>query len=252
MQLTGPSVIERNVLTNHDVAHARPASYDLSVQAVFAQGAKMDEPAVIMPQQIVIIVSKETIHVPAGCVGYAMPKTSLCNRGIHVFNTGLVDPGYNGRLSTIAINFSRTPIQLAKGQEFLRFVLHELQGPKQDAVDPTLHVGPRDEDLALRSLAYPSTFLDVPGQTDRLIREVTNDVVDRQRNAMVLIISAVGFLFVLWNFGSYFLLSRQANVVADHVIQSEAREVGALDERTKLQGVELQRLQGLVDSLRKH
>lgn len=221
MQRTGLAAIEQNLVKDHDPAHVRPASYDLSVGEVYHQGALLT-PAVVQPQQIVVIGSKETVEVPPGFVGYAMPKTSLCNEGILVFNTGIVDPGYKGRLSTVAINFSRTPIPLDPGREFLRLVLHKLEGTGSDRRDETL----TPDSVALftrRSVNYPPTFLDVPGQTDRLIREITSDVVDRQRNAVLLLISAIGFMFVLWNFASYFMLSRQANVIAERAMQSEVK-----------------------------
>lgn len=222
MQLTGKSAIDQAAVAGYDAAHVRPASYDLSVGGLFTEGRVLPSPAVIRPQQIVVIVSRETIKIPLGFVGYVMPKTSLCNEGILVFNTGLVDPGYEGRISTVAINFSRTPIPLDIGQVFLRFVLHKLEGNGNDERDRTAP-GPADSALARRSVNYPPTFLDVPGQTDRLVREVTTDVVDRQRNAILLVISTVGFLFVLWNFGSYFLLSRQANTIAERSAQSQVK-----------------------------
>jgi hypothetical protein len=37
------------------------------------------------------MVSKETVDLSEDFVGYAMPKTSMCNDGILVPNTGIVD-----------------------------------------------------------------------------------------------------------------------------------------------------------------
>jgi deoxycytidine triphosphate deaminase len=222
MQLTGREAVVQNIFTDVAQDHVRPASYDLSVGKVFIEGKEQPEVVVIQPQQILIIESNERVAIPVGKVGYAMPKTSLCNEGVLALNTGLVDPGYEGPLSTIAINFSRRPIRLRRGDRFLRVVVHRLEGQEADRRDGTVP-SPQDRDEARRSLDYPPTFLDVPGQTDKLIREVSADVVDKQRNSIVLLISAVGFLFVMWNLASFFLLSRQANVLADRALQSEVK-----------------------------
>ena len=90
-------------------ANTRAASYDLTVGSVVIDGTeyKTDIPKV-KPQQIVVLVSKETVMVPPGHVAYAMPKTSLCMEGIHTLNTGIVDPGWCGKLSSVAINFERS------------------------------------------------------------------------------------------------------------------------------------------------
>lgn len=176
-----------------------------------------------------------------------MPKTSLCNDGILVLNTGLVDPGYEGRLSTIAINFSSSAQRISRNTPFLRVVFHKLAGEGNDTKDRQVSP-PSLENLKARSRQFSGSFLDVPGQADRITRRVTNEVVDRQRNAILLLISTVGFLFVMWNLGSFFLLSRQANSIADRTLQAGTKEVGALDEHVKQLDKQVARLQALVES----
>jgi dUTPase len=229
MQLTGKESVTRGCLSVAPKKH-RPASYDLNVGKIVVRGEEQkDDPVIIQPQETFVIESEQAVTVPKGLVGYAMPKTSLCNQGVLVLNTGLVDPGYSGTLSTIAINFSNTTQRVRRGEAFLRLVFHELIGDGKDEVDDVN--APKIEELRGRSRFFAGSFLDVPAQADAIIRKVTTELLDRQRNGILLLISTVGFLFVMWNLGSYFLMNRQASVLNDKVTQSGQREVGILQEK---------------------
>lgn len=231
MQLTGRESITRGFVGAPHPAHPRPASFDLTVGRIVVRGEEQHDPVLIQPQETFVIESAQTVSVPKGHVGYAMPKTSLCNEGVLVLNTGLVDPGYDGTLSTIAINFSNSAQRIRLGSAFLRVVFHQLEGAGTDEADvvnaPTL------DQLKARSRIFGGSFLDVPGQADKMTRAVTTELLDRQRNAILLLISTVGFLFVMWNLGSYFLMTRQANVLADRVTMAGTRELGVLEERVR-------------------
>src|SRR5437867_8454191 len=117
MPLTGNEIINGGFIQNHVTEHIRDASYDLSMDFIIRNGKdESGDSANIQPQEMFIFISKETVKVPNGYVGYAMPKTSLCNRGILALNTGIIDPGYEGRMSATAINFSDKPIDLDRGE----------------------------------------------------------------------------------------------------------------------------------------
>src|SRR2546428_10789007 len=106
MPLTGREILENGIVQGGREDRIRDASYDLSIELII-RGGKKDLGGEwgrweITPHEMFIMVSKETVRVPPGFVGYAMPKTGLCNRGILAFNTGIIDPGYQGRLSSTA------------------------------------------------------------------------------------------------------------------------------------------------------
>src|SRR5690606_38690946 len=88
MQLTGPECCRRSIIQNHDPRSARIGSYDLQVDKVVASGKEYTRPFSVKPQQMFILVSKETVTVPPG---YALPKTSLCQQGILPLSTGILD-----------------------------------------------------------------------------------------------------------------------------------------------------------------
>src|SRR5882762_1560624 len=192
MQLTGQESVQRGMLKDTVPAATRAASYDIRVGTVIIDGKVFESNVAIKPQQTVIIVSKETVEVPAGFVGYVMPKTSLCNDGILTLNTGILDPGYTGLISTTAINFDRESYTIRPNDPFLRVVFHQLQGKDATtAIDPSVAVD-RDTYLRLRteySSKYPSTFLDIPGQIDKVTQRVTAEVLGKERNFILLVLA---------------------------------------------------------------
>ena len=128
MQLTGPQSIKEGLVVQPNGLQARPASVDLHVGSIVINGKEYNEPVDIKAQQMFIIVSKERVQIKAGFVGYAMPKTSLCNEGILCLNTGILDPGYGGLISTTAINFEEDASAISPGEPFLRLVFPRLEG----------------------------------------------------------------------------------------------------------------------------
>jgi deoxycytidine triphosphate deaminase len=81
-------------------------------------------------QGVVVIFSREVVVCPPGLCGYAMPKTGLCDDGLLVLNTGIVDPNFKGFLSGTTINFANSKFPLKKGMPFLRLVFEPI-APQQ-------------------------------------------------------------------------------------------------------------------------
>jgi len=176
MQLTGTEVGLR-IVQGHSEKGMRAASYDLAIDVVLIDGK--EDPAEyfkIAPQQMFVIVSRERVHVPAGLIGYAMPKTSLCNKGILVLNTGLIDPGYSGPISTNAINFSQETLYLRKGETFLRLVFHSLTSGIARDERPVVDDAEYLRERKMTSARLPSTFMNLRAH----IKEVSDEVISRQ------------------------------------------------------------------------
>lgn len=235
MQLTGQEASARGFVKNGQASSVRPASYDLRVGTIVRQGSKQERDTTLEPQEIFLLVSKEIVEVPAGFVGYAMPKTSLCNDGILALNTGIIDPGYSGPLSTTAINFGKNPYRIKPGDPFLRVVFHPLQGKGSDASE---NLAKSDvEYLADRvhdSSRYPTTFLDVPGQVERLTARVTKDVLEKERNYVFWLLAILTLVFGLWNWASYALMSRQSSTAIERVLQLQTNNSEVADLRARL------------------
>jgi hypothetical protein len=124
----------------------------------------------------------------------------MCNDGILVLNTGIVDPGYEGLLSTTAINFDAKHIEIRNGDPFLRLVVHKLEPSKGRRPDPT---SPADyiEARKADSLRFPGTFLDVPGQFERLSENVSKKLLTDQETASLKQIQSAVWQYAIWSIG---------------------------------------------------
>jgi len=228
MALTGHEAVKKGFVIDSDPKSVRPASYDLTIGSILIEG-ESHAGASVKPQQTFIIVSKERVKVPAGFVAYAMPKTRLCNTGILALNTGVVDPGYDGPLSTIAINFSESHKPLCAGTPFLRLVFNSLEGERSG--DEDLVVAESDQKRIERSKEFPETFLDVPGQTEPFVRKVADEALGKQTNFFLLILAGATVIFALWNIGAYVLLGLQEDSVGTSSMRAEVKEIARLEGR---------------------
>lgn len=241
MQLNGAEAIARGCVQNHTPDGIKAASYDLRVGRVIVKGKEYSQPVAVAPQQMFIIVSEETVQVPPGHVGYAMPKTSLCNDGILTINTGILDPGYQGRISTTAINFDQTEYEISPGDPFLRIVFHELVGPDAATAAETYRAVSDPaylRDRRQHSRNYPETFLNIPGQVEALTQRITKDVLDRQQATFIWLLTGLTVLFFLWNLGVWALMSRQTNTAVERLMEVERNQA------------DIQSLRGDVDVMR--
>jgi deoxycytidine triphosphate deaminase len=103
----------------------RPSSYDLRIDCVIdSAGTIYYDSYILKPQEVAWVVSKETLQLPDYITATAHIKTGLCNDGILALNTGIVDPGWDGPLSTPLLNFGKTSHVLRSGDQFLRLLFH--------------------------------------------------------------------------------------------------------------------------------
>jgi hypothetical protein len=79
------------------------------------------------PQGMVRVISQETVKLPADISGYALVKNGLSNLGILAINTGIIDPTWDGPVSSVLINFGKEPFLLKPGATFMRVTFHEFQ-----------------------------------------------------------------------------------------------------------------------------
>jgi len=206
MQLRGQESVRGNFIRNASTSTMRTASYDLSVGTVI----ETDDNQItheytcefaIEPAQMCVIVSKEKVCVPDGFVAYALPKTTLCRRGLLTLNTGIIDPGYDGLISTTAINFSLKPIEIRPGDGFLRIVFHELKPDTTSA--PPEHVCPSDDEYYKSRLAeaghYPRTFLDIPNSLRKFSSEIKSDIFSAATRRFQLYVALIAVIFTAAN-----------------------------------------------------
>jgi deoxycytidine triphosphate deaminase len=117
------------IVENGSQENFRSASYDISISKIITPDGDEVDSYKLPPMGIVEVISKELFRIPPKICCLAHVKTSLCNEGLLTLNTGLVDPGWNGRLSSFILNFGKDNRLLLAGDVFLRITFHELSSP---------------------------------------------------------------------------------------------------------------------------
>ncbi len=161
MLLNGEEIRSRNLVQNPKNVGWRAASYDVTIGYIIGRDGEKKTSHRLAPQQMSIVVSSEILRLPGNVAGYAMPRTRLSNEGILALSTGIVDPGYEGRVASILINFGRQGFSLDEGHPFLRFTFHETKEPEDFQPPRPVSDAEYYEERRRTALRLPDTFLDL-------------------------------------------------------------------------------------------
>jgi deoxycytidine triphosphate deaminase len=170
----------------------RAASYDLEIGRIIDHKGKEVDQIDIEAQGMVRVISRERVKLPQNVSGYATVKTSLCDEGILAINIGILDPGYDGLLSSTLINFGRSPYPLKIGDVFLRLTFHEITAP----VDAPIVKPTPDEDYVsdkkkLVRRDFSPTFLNI----EETAIKAAERVVGAWKSKVLLGVSVFALLF---------------------------------------------------------
>lgn len=193
MQLTGSEISKFIEAADHD--RVRVASYDIGIGTVMVDGKEYErgeEFPDLEPQQMAIFVSEETVKMPSGHVGYALPKTSLCHEGVLALSTGMIDPGWHGRISTIAINFDSSSKSLSEGKGFLRVVVHKLSDEEGEEQEINIDERSYLADRRAESKSLPTGFLDLKSNVENILQSHA-----RNQTNMFLVMLGAASVFVI-------------------------------------------------------
>jgi len=100
----------------------RDTTYDSTIGSIFdPDGNKVEgQTFMLKPRAIAWITSAEYYRLPKNITGITTLKTGWTKQGILTLTVGIVDPGYEGPLSTAVINFSKKDFPIRKGNPFFR------------------------------------------------------------------------------------------------------------------------------------
>lgn len=126
--LVGDAILNCRLLKNADAHNLKHSTYDLTIGEIFPTGStkekftelKDGEIFFIEPRQTVLVISKEEFQLPSTITGLATLRTTLTKAGLLALNVGIIDPKFNGPISTTLINFSEKTIPIKKGMPFFR------------------------------------------------------------------------------------------------------------------------------------
>jgi deoxycytidine triphosphate deaminase len=127
MFLNIDEIKQRNVINNAVEGHFRNAGYDLTIGSIIDMDGKSLEDFKLKPQGMIYVVFKEELKIPSNLIAFAHVKTSLTRRGIMATHIGIIDPLYEGYISTLLINFGSTDCYISKGNPALRLTFSSVK-----------------------------------------------------------------------------------------------------------------------------
>src|SRR5262249_15838303 len=110
--LSADEIKAKQIVQNAVPTQYRSASYDLRIGKIIPPSGTANNEFILSPRGMVEVISKERVKLPSDVSGYAMVKTGLCDEGILAINIGILDPGYEGLISSTLINFGKGPKSL--------------------------------------------------------------------------------------------------------------------------------------------
>ncbi|RWB61859.1 MAG: hypothetical protein EOQ48_14000 [Mesorhizobium sp.] len=196
MLLTDAEIRKGRFIKYAAEGHYAATSYDVGVgEIVDTDGARYSEGGyVLKPQGIVWLISSETLMLPEDVTGHAHIRTSLCSDGLLALNTGIVDPNWNGPLSTAIVNFSKQPYRIKIGEKFLRISFYKHERPTYAAPVSISRKNYIDDKIGKAQTVFGRTFLNF----EQISKEVSEKVVEDSKEKFIYraSIAALAFAFL--------------------------------------------------------
>jgi deoxycytidine triphosphate deaminase len=163
--------------------HIKATSVDLTIGVIIDnKGNKYFDGYTLEAGEMVQVISLERFSLPSNVTALVSYKTTMTRKGIWALTVGLVDPGWDGYVSTTLLNFSKVSVRLHPGQEFLRssFFEHKDVDKKfqRKSASKTEYV---NGIVAGATTDFPPKFLD----QDNIAERAGKHAADKMRNVTV-------------------------------------------------------------------
>lgn len=248
MMLNKDEVIQRGLIVGGCSRESMPdVGYNLRIATLIGKGSDgktetYDDDFNLDPSGVAAVVSKEIVKLPGDICAYASVKTSLCREGVLAINIGIIDPGWEGQISSFLLNFGKDPYRLKSGEEFLRLTFHSLTRAQGFVVPHPNDREPYESQVRTKfDKRLAGSFMDFK----RAAEKGSEKLVANMRSTLlfyvplcVLLLSALAFLF---NWG---VLSIASRAMPYDVVQLRAK---ALTEDIQKQADELRRQNQILE-----
>jgi deoxycytidine triphosphate deaminase len=130
---------------------------------------------VIAPSDSLVVVTQETLRIPADiCATYGQ-LNRLAAQGLMLLNTSIVEPGYEGPLSCVLVNFSSRPQALSPGDPIAKINFHRLTG-KPLQLQKRWNRDEYEKMARKNAMNLPKSLLDIAGLEERVSQKVGSQV----------------------------------------------------------------------------
>ncbi len=187
MILNSEEIKKLNIIEDFDEKKLGNASYDLSIDKIITMdGKEREKNYKIHSQEMIWVICKEKFEMPKNIIGFAYVKTRLTREGILAMNTGIIDPNYKGKISTLLINFGNGKKTISQNDALLRVTFAKVN--EQNSNFPSII---EEDDVYLKKIIkstdnFDSTFLNV-----RTIKEQWYRLLKNKLGNLFLIMAAI-------------------------------------------------------------
>ena len=171
------------------------SGFDLTIGRIYnSKGQNVAGPFTLKPSHMVQVASAQVFDLPDDITGHVTYKTTLTSKGIWALTVGIVDPGWDGPISTTLLNFSRIDHVISEGDPFLRVSFFEHAHVPSEGLRkaPLLEEYLKNVQRAAASV-FPETFLD----NMELARQAGVTATTQMRDQALFWVAGIALLFAV-------------------------------------------------------
>lgn len=177
--IVGSAILNCKLIKNGDTKNLKHSTYDLTIGEIFPIGGNTKENRrqtekgiyFLQPRETVLVLSREQFSLPGTVTGLATLRTTLTKQGLLALNVGIIDPYFNGPISTTLINFSERVVPIKIGDCFFRvlFMLHKnTERGKSEDMERAKYI---DQLTIAAYRDFPRSFLNIPDLDNKFYAE---------------------------------------------------------------------------------
>jgi dUTPase len=186
--LSGDEIKDEGLIVEASDDKFKASTYDLTVGEILPGGKRplSLEPTGefrLAPGGTVRVIARESLRLPDGITGHALPRNTLCTQGVLAINIGIVDPGFHGPISSTLLNFGASDFMVRPGEAFLRVSFHRCPKSAKSATAEHWNREEYIERAKLQVAAYSArTFLNI----EETVSRAAEGAFGKYRNAFMI------------------------------------------------------------------
>jgi dUTPase len=178
----------------------RRSSFELTIGTIYDhKGNVLTGHFELEPNHMVQVVSAEVFDLPNTVTGHLAFKATLSRKGVWALTTGLVDPGWNGPISTTLVNFANTKLVIQPGDVFMRVSLFEhapvIVVDAKDKIESTEVYMRGVQDTAINTLK--ETFLNQEELARKASKDASEKIMEGINSKAIVWLSIIVGVFTL-------------------------------------------------------
>ena len=165
------SILKGELIINGNIDRVQQCSYSFVSGRIFMAGYEMPpsdftvmegiKEVIVRPGEMVWISTLEQVKIPKDLAGFWWQTNSLSREGLMLINMSMVEPGYQGNLACLFVNFGNKVILIHPETVIAKLVFTEISGFVENPVEYSPTLQEYDGKLRKLSVNQPKTFLQI-------------------------------------------------------------------------------------------